>query len=205
MAARARVALATAVALGLLAGCRTVPPPAPTVVGPGADAPWSEQYAALTTLENYALTGRVAVAANGQGFSANLRYRQRQQRTELALDGPMGIGGMHMQFDEQQISVTDSRGQTLDGAAARAEIESRLGFELPLAELRWWLLGLPAPGMPAEKHEQVAGGAITDFQQNGWRVSIDSRAPGLGFSLPARLTAERDGARMKLLVENWAP
>jgi outer membrane lipoprotein LolB len=201
--ARVRVAVATWAALGLLAGCRTVPPPAPPVAGPGADAPWAEQYAALATLTDYALTGRVAVAANGQGFSANLRYRQQQQRAELALDGPMGIGGMRMQFDQQRLSVTNSRGQTLDGPAARAEIESRLGFELPLAELRWWLLGLPAPGMPAEKHEQGAGGAITDFQQNGWHVSIDSRAPGLGFSLPARLTAQRDGARMKLLVENW--
>ena len=117
----------------------------------------------------------------------------------------MGIGGMRMQFDERELTVTNSSGETLDGAAARAEIERRLGFELPLAELRWWLLGLPAPGMPAEKHEAAAGGAITDFAQNGWRVSILSRAPGLGFSLPARLTAERDGARMKLLVENWQP
>jgi outer membrane lipoprotein LolB len=108
-----------------------------------------------------------------------------------------------MEFDERELKVTNSRGETLDGAAARAEIESRLGFELPLAHLRWWLLGLPAPGMPAERHEDGAGGAITDFQQDGWRVSINSRAPALGFSLPERLTAERDGARMKLLVENW--
>ena len=203
MRLRARAAVGTAAVLALLAGCRTVPAPAPAVPGPGADAPWSEQYAALATLDDYSLTGRVAVAANGQGFSANLRYRQQQQRADLALDGPMGIGGMRMQFDERELTVTNSSGETLDGAAARAEIERRLGFELPLAELRWWLLGLPAPGIPAEKHEESAGGAITDFQQNGWHVSINSRAPGLGFSLPARLTAEREGARLKLLVENW--
>jgi outer membrane lipoprotein LolB len=205
MASRARAALGTALVLALLAGCRTAPSPTPAVVGPGADAPWSEQYAALAILDNYALTGRVAVAANGQGFSANLRYRQQQQRADLALDGPMGIGGMRMEFDERELRVTNSRGETLDGAAARAEIESRLGFDLPLAELRWWLLGLPAPGLPAERHEAGIGGAITDFQQNGWRVSINSRAPGLGFSLPERLTAEKEGARMKLLVENWQP
>jgi outer membrane lipoprotein LolB len=203
MRLRAPAALGTAAVLVLLAGCRTAPAPAPAVPGPGADAPWSEQYAALATLDGYALTGRVAVAANGQGFSANLRYRQQQQRADLALDGPMGIGGLRMEFDARELKVTSSRGETLNGAAARAEVESRLGFELPLAELRWWLLGLPAPGMPAEKHEAAGGGAITDFAQNGWRVSIHSRAPGLGFSLPERLTAEREGARLKLLVESW--
>jgi len=206
MAARARVApsVATAVvaALALLAGCRTVPPPAPAVIGPGADAPWPEQYAALAGLERYALTGRVAVAANGQGFSANLRYRQQPQRADLSLDGPMGIGGMRMEFSERNLSVTNSRGETLDGEAARAELENRLGFVLPLADLRWWLLGVPSPGTPATRNEP-AGGPIADFQQNGWHVSINSRAPGLGFSLPARLTVEREGARMKLLVESW--
>jgi outer membrane lipoprotein LolB len=202
--ARARVALGVAASLALLAGCRTVPPPAPAVIGPGADAPWAEQYAALATLDKYGLTGRVAVAGNGQGFSANLRYHQQQQRADLALDGPMGIGGMRMQFDDRELSVTNSRGETLDGAAARAEIENRLGFELPLAELRWWLLGVPSPARPAEKN-QPDGGPIADFQQDGWHVSINSRAPGLGFSLPERLTVEREGARMKLLVESWQP
>jgi outer membrane lipoprotein LolB len=202
---RARVALGTAAVLALLAGCRTAPAPAPAVPGPGAGAPWAEQYAALAGLQDYALAGRVAVAANGQGFSANLRYRQQQQRSELALDGPMGIGGMRLQFDERELSVTNSRGEKLDGAAARAEVENRLGFELPLAELRWWLLGLPDPGAPAEQHPAGTDDAITDFLQNGWRVSIDSRAPGLGFSLPRRLTAERAGARLKLLVESWQP
>jgi outer membrane lipoprotein LolB len=111
---------------------------------------------------------------------------------------------MRMRFDERELSVTNSRGETLDGDAARAEIERRLGFELPLAELRWWLLGVPVPGTPAEEHREGAG-PITGFQQNGWHVSIHSRAPGLGFSLPERLTAEREGARMKLLVESWRP
>jgi outer membrane lipoprotein LolB len=199
----ARAALGIAAML-MIAGCRTAPPPSP-VVGPGPDAPWSEQYGALSMLDDYALSGRVAVAANGQGFSANLRYRQLPQRAELALDGPMGIGGLRMEYDDRELSVTNSRGEKLDGEAARAEIEARVGFALPLAELRWWLLGMPSPGASAEKNEQGPDGPITDFRQNGWHVSIDSRAPGLGFSLPQRLTAHREGARLKLLVERWGP
>jgi outer membrane lipoprotein LolB len=75
---------------------------------------------------------------------------------------------------------------------------------LPLAELRWWLLGIPAPG-DAELNQDAASGEIHGFVQSGWRVVINSRAPDLGFALPRRLTAEREGARMKLLVETWRP
>lgn len=193
-------AAAAMAALGLFAGCRTVPPGA--VLGPGADAPWPEQRAALERLERYNLNGRVAVAANGQGFSASLRYQQLPRGSNLALDGPLGIGGLRVILDGEDLEVETSRGEKLDGDAARAALELRLGFALPLAELRWWLLGIPAPG-EAIVNQDGGSGEIRDFTQSGWRVSINTRAAGLGFSLPQRLTAERDGARLKLLVERW--
>jgi outer membrane lipoprotein LolB len=196
-----RVALgAVVVALGLLAGCRTAPPAA--IVGPGADAPWPQQRAALEKLDRYSLNGRVAVAANGQGFSASLRYEQMPRSSNLALDGPLGIGGLRVVLEGEELQIATSRGEKLDGEAARAELERRLGFALPLAELRWWLLGIPAPGETAV-NQDAGTGEIHDFMQAGWRVSIKSRAAGLGFSLPQRLTAEREGARLKLLVERW--
>jgi outer membrane lipoprotein LolB len=201
--AAAIVALSAAGSLGLLAGCQTAPPRGP-VTGPGAEAPWPEQYAALENFSSYNLTGRVAVAANGQGFSASLRYAQLPKRSDLALDGPLGIGGLRVALAGEEIEISTSRGERLDGVAARAELERRLGFALPLAELRWWLLGVPAPG-EAALNRDAGSGEIRDFTQDGWHVSIETRAPGLGFSLPKRLTAEREGARLKLLVESWRP
>lgn len=198
----AMAASVAAAALLLSAGCRTVPPG--VTAGPGADAPWPEQRAALEKLDRYALNGRVAVAAQGQGFSASLRYQQRPQRSNLSLDGPLGIGGVRVEIEGEDIAIATSRGEKLDGQAARDELERRLGFQLPLTELRWWLLGIPAPG-EASVNQDGGSGEIRDFTQNGWRVSINARAAGLGFALPQRLTAEREGARLKLLVENWQP
>ena len=198
-----RVALLAGIGLLALAGCRTtqiVPP----VIGPGAGAPWAEQRDALAKLTRYSLNGRVAVAASGQGFSGSLRYQQQEQRAELAIDGPLGLGGVRVSADGDQINISNSSGESFDGPAARAELEQRLGFTLPLAELRWWLLGLPAPGEVALEQDPVTG-EIRAFQQTGWRVSIDARAAAMGFALPQRLVVSRDGARMKLLIENWQP
>jgi outer membrane lipoprotein LolB len=199
MRAGTRIASAGLLTLMALAGCRTVP--TKVITGPGADAPWAEQRTALSKLDRYALNGRVAVAANGQGFSATLRYVQLADNTQFSLEGPLGIGGLRGELDGDDLKITTSRGDTLDGPEARDELERRLGFELPLNEMRWWLLGIPAPGEVAIN--AADNGEIRDFSQDGWRVSINSRAPGLGFSLPQRLTAERDGARLKLLVERW--
>jgi len=197
-----RVALAAAVLL--VAGCRTAPVAPVSGPGPGADAPWPLQRERLETLDRYSLNGRVAVAANGQGFSASLRYLQQPQRAEMALDGPMGLGGMRLTLEGENLAVATSNGETLDGGAARDEIERRLGFSLPLAEMRWWLLGIPAPGEAALDQDGVTG-EIRGFRQNGWQVNVDARAPAMGFALPQRLTAQREGARLKLAVDRWQP
>ena len=202
MHAFARVGCGAVLVLAMLAGCRTAPPA--VIVGPGADAPWSEQRAGLEKLDRYGLEGRVAVAASGQGFSANLRYAQKPRTANLSLDGPLGIGGLRVDLEGEDINIATSRGENIEGAEARAELERRLGFALPLQELRWWLLGIPAPGDVAINADP-ASGEIRGFTQNGWQVSINARAPGLGFAMPQRLTAEREGARLKLLVERWLP
>ena len=163
----ARAALGAAALAVLLAGCRTAPVPAP-VPGPGADAPWPEQRAALEKLDTWSLTGRVAVAANGEGFSGTLRYQQQPSRSDLALDGPLGMGGMRVALEGDDLQISTSRGEKLDGGAARAELEQRLGFALPIAELRWWLLGIPAPG-EASVDADAASGEIRGFLQDGWQ------------------------------------
>jgi outer membrane lipoprotein LolB len=207
MHAFARVTAGGFVVLALLAGCRTRPPD--VIVGPGADAPWPQQREALARLERYGLDGRVAVAANGQGFSATLRYAQKPRTANFSLEGPLGIGGLRVDIEGEDLEIATSRGERLDGAEARAELERRLGFVLPLMELRWWLLGVPAPGDASIIADETSG-EIREFSQSGWRVSIETRAPGLGFALPRRLTAQRmegsgQGARLKLLVERWLP
>ncbi|MBC8025417.1 MAG: outer membrane lipoprotein LolB [Steroidobacteraceae bacterium] len=207
---RARFVAGVAV-LAALSACRTIPPPAP-VLGPGADAPWPEQRARLESFDRFNLNGRVAVAANGQGFTASLRYQQQPGESHLSLDGPLGIGGLRVALDGEDLAVETSRGEKLDGAAAREELERRLGFPLPLAELRWWLLGIPAPGGDATMRMDTASQEITRFVQRGWSVTIEKRMPSLGFALPQRLNAQRvgaegevegEGARMKLVVERW--
>jgi outer membrane lipoprotein LolB len=198
-----RVALAGSLVLLALGGCRTAPPP---VIGPGAEAPWEEQEAALRKLNHYSLSGRVAVAAGEQGFSGSLRYQQQPERANLAIDGPLGMGGLRVVVEGEEIRITTGRGENFNGADARQELERRLGFELPLRQLRSWLLGIPEPRPgPVDVTRASETVGPVGFEQDGWKVSVQSRAPAMGFALPQRLTIQREGARLKLVVDKWQP
>src|ERR1700730_13516746 len=100
-----------------------------------APAPWEQRLADLQHANTWQLDGRAAVAVGTQGWQASLNWRQRGGATELHLAGPLGVGAL--------VLKTTPEGLSLNGAppsdTVLAQLQDRLGFELPLDELRYWL------------------------------------------------------------------
>jgi outer membrane lipoprotein LolB len=194
---RSSLAWGAAAALTVLAGCRTVPAPAP-----GAP-PWLTRRPELQAREHFELKGRVAVAAGTQGFNARLRWAQQGTRAQVALEGPLGAGALHIDAAGSDLDIVMANGARLQNDAARAELAARLGFDPPLASLRYWILGVPDPARPADETLDPLRQHLTRLEQDGWRIDYAGYAAVGGEWLPARLTLERAGVRVKLLVDDW--
>jgi outer membrane lipoprotein LolB len=179
-----------------LASCRTAP-----VQQPAAQS-WETRRPQLQSLESFELKGRVAVAAGSEGFNARLRWTQKGSKTSMSLDGPLGAGGVQVSSDGSAVSVVTSNGQHLDNDAAKAELRTRLGFDPPLSSLRYWILGVPEPGSPAQESLDSQQRLAT-LQQNGWQVEYTDYAPVSGGWLPSRLTLQREGVRVRVVVDGW--
>lgn len=180
----------------LLAGCPAQPRRAVLVQS------WEASRAELQQRDRFDLKARVAVAAGQEGFNARMRWQQQGTQTQLALDGPLGVGGAQVEFDGQTLDVHTSRGQHLSDAAARAELLARLGFEPPFESLRYWIQGVPDPATAAEEtlDEQQR---LATLQQEGWQIEYADYEVVDGRWLPKRLTLHREGVRVRLLVDDW--
>jgi outer membrane lipoprotein LolB len=189
---------ACAATLLLICGCVAQPQRVP------APAPWSEHRMVLQHLASFDLRGRVAVAAGSDGFNAALRWVQRDARTQLDLNGPLGFGAVRVDSEGSEFTLRTGRGERLDADAARAELDRRLGFSLPLSSLRYWILGVPDPALPAA--ETVGPQERLDhLEQAGWQVEYQKYVAFNGSWLPQRLTATRADLRVRLLVDQWSP
>lgn len=187
---------ACAIAL-LAAGCATLPE-----AGDAGD--WPERRQALQALERWQLDGRVAVAAGSDGFSGSLRWRQSGERSEIELRGPLGSGTIAIRVDGNELSVADERGQTLDGAEARDYILRSIGGDvpLPITEMRYWLVGVPAPG--AAYQESIgADQRLARLEQQDWRVAYSTYRGVGGVVLPSRVEMTTEGLRLRLVVADW--
>ena len=190
-------ALALALTLVLMiGGCQTVP------VAPAPNLGWNVRRPALQTLERFDLNGRVAVAVGKQGFNAGLRWGQTGPVTHLALTGPLGAGGVEVTAAHGSLSVVTSRGQRLDNAAARAELEDKLGFEPPLTSLRYWVLGVPDPGAPASVKLDPQQ-RLTRLDQDGWQIAYTAYMPVGAEWLPRLMTLRRAQVRVRMVVDGW--
>ena len=97
-------------------------------------------------------------------------------------------------------------GLSLNGAPPSAEVtqklEERLGFELPLDNLRFWLLGIPNPAAPFDLTRN-AQDRVQHLAQAGWSIDYDQYRPAGGDVLPARVVLSRADARVRIVVDRW--
>jgi outer membrane lipoprotein LolB len=175
----------------LIAACAT---PATRVAGAGGPID-------PRNLESWQAAGRIGVVADGRGGSGAFDWRQSGDRSEIHVNGPVGIGAIEVALDGDGIEVATSDGRHYADAAARRELEARLGTAVPAHSLRYWLVGLPAPG-PYQWTESEHGEPV--LEQSGWRIEYSAFADAGGGRLPAKLTATAGRARIKLLVERWS-
>lgn len=155
---------------------------------------WEARRDALQSWTTFESRGRVAVANNGEGFSGAWRWAQTAKRSRLELEGPLGVGGMQLDFDG---------GASND--ASRAALEQQLGFTLPVESLRYWMLGVPDPHSLVEERIATDAPRLDSLTQQGWTVIFKNYAPVVGadYELPQRIEVSREALRVRLIIESW--
>jgi outer membrane lipoprotein LolB len=192
-----RLAAALLMMLAALAACRTAPAPLPAGVG------WDARKMQLQARTHFELKGRVAVAANSEGFNADLHWIQDGSRSQVTLEGPLGAGGAQITSDGNELTLVTSRGEHMASDTAHAALAQRLGFDPPLASLRYWILGVPDPAQPATEELDANQQRLTALTQAGWHIGYAGYGSTAGEALPARLTLQRDNVRVRVVVDNW--
>jgi outer membrane lipoprotein LolB len=99
------------------------------------------------------------------------------------------------------VALETSDGVKLESQAAWDELEARLGAPVPAGRLRFWMLGIAAPGA----HEWQAG---TDqdariLEQDGWRIDYQQYSDEPGARMPVRMRASSGATRVRIVVDQW--
>jgi outer membrane lipoprotein LolB len=183
----------------VLAGCATTPRPM-LVLDP------VQQRQLLQELPRFSLNGRVRVNAGEQSVMPSVNWEQQRDVTKVRLSSLLGTGGVQLEYSPARLQLTAGRDVKLVDGDAEAELVRQIGFAPPFESLRYWILGIAAPGPVASTAFDEAG-LLQQLEQQGWKISYQryvavESAMG-AVRLPALLIASRDDLQLRLVVDRW--
>jgi outer membrane lipoprotein LolB len=177
-----------------LAGCASVTP------GPTAPLPQD-----LSALDRWQAHGRLGVSGPDSGGSGSFDWQQRGDRADIQIRGPVGVGSVRLQMqgsaERPDLRLETGNGQTLESDAAWRELEARLGAAVPAGSLRYWMLGLAAPG--EHRWLEPAADGTTTLEQGGWRIDYQRYSDEPGVRVPVKFRAMSRDARVRIVVDRW--
>ncbi|WP_322088945.1 lipoprotein insertase outer membrane protein LolB [Burkholderia sp. BCC1999] len=166
LSSRAQRTLAAAGAALALAGCASTPP--------SASAPTTG--AVLQTAATHAYHGRFAVQYDDrlgkqQHVYGNFDWQEHGDDVSLELRSPLGQTLAIVKSTPQAASLELPNRPTQYAPDVGDLMQKTLGFELPLAGLRYWLLPTAAPATQAETVRDPADGTrVKQIRQDGWTI-----------------------------------
>ncbi|MEX0899516.1 MAG: lipoprotein insertase outer membrane protein LolB [Gammaproteobacteria bacterium] len=204
MTARELIRLAP-VAVLLLAGCQALPRAVPPVADgtPAAEA-FDARRTQLAALDAWTLRGRSALSARGRGWNGSVHWHQSADYIDLRLIAPLGAGTLRLTGLPEYMRIRASDGTDFYTPDPAGDLEAALGAPLPIGALRWWILGIPLPDVAVEALDLDAAGRATAFMQEGWHVTYPRYTEHDGFVVPGIVAAERDGAKIRVVVDQWS-
>jgi len=192
--------LIVAAGLAVLAGCAT---PAVRMKGDaGMLAAQQQREQALAGTEHWSLSGRLGVSDGQNGGSGSLDWQQDGDRYAFELRAPITGKSFRLTGGPDGALLEGLEGGPLRGPDAESLMRKALGWEVPLDDLKAWVLGLRADSGPAELRFG-ADRLPSLLQQDGWTVDYrrwdQSRQP----ALPMQIFATRPPYKVRLSIESW--
>lgn len=183
-----------------LGGCAIVTIPEPVPPGVKNPAAWREHRAAVRDLQQWSLQGR---AASGEvlGWTGNISWRQNGRTFHVRVSGPLGMGGFRADGTLARVTIRTGE-KTFVTRQPGVLVEKILGWHFPLTSLRYWVLGLPKPGVPATLSVNERG-LLVRLQQSGWTLAYTEYTKVDGYRLPTRIVLHNDKTTIDVVIDRW--
>ena len=191
-------------------------PDRPLPVSDRIAALWVQHQLRINTLVSWKMTARLALRTEQEATTVSVRWQQNQQHYRIRIAGIFGLGLTHIQGDADSMQIWTAK--QLDPVTGNPEyvFEQKTGWRIPIPELRWWLLGVPAPVMrPAqnrpmhpEAHYRLnTHGRLALLLQQGWRIEYSEYSRLGGVALPSRIVVTnkqlKPELQVRLSISHW--
>ncbi len=157
---------------------------------------------ALAGRDHWTVQGKLGVSDGKESGSGSLTWHQDGERYEFTLRAPVTGKSFRLSGDARGALLEGLDGGPQRGPDAETLMARALGWQVPLRELRAWVLGVRAAGSTAEV-DFGADRLPAVIQQDGWRVEYRAWDEKQQPALPMKVFADRKPYSVRLAINAW--
>jgi len=157
----------------------------------------------LAHTDHWTLQGKLGVSNGKDAGSGGFTWTQEGDRYEFIFRAPISGKSYRLTGGPDGAELDGVDGGPQRGPDAEALMYRSLRWEVPLDELRAWVLGVRAQGA----HAELSFGddrLPSVLQQDGWTVTYPLWDTTHQPPLPAKVFAEKPPYKVKLAIESWS-
>ncbi len=174
--------------------------------GPSTNAPqWQQQQQQVARISHYQTRGAFAYLSDKQKVYARFNWQQSApDRYRLLLTNPLGSTELQLDAQGSVVQIVDNKGKRYTSNDAEKMISQLTGMDIPLANLRQWMMGLPGDATDYQLNERYQLKSLS-YMRNGqqWNVVISDYDNKVTPPLPANLELTQGDQRIKLRMDSW--
>ena len=184
----------------LASGCATVrEPELPT----DPTAIWEQRQELLLPVQNWTVIGRIAINSEQESVNASLNWTQHGDVYRIRLSTRMGHGLVEIAGGPAGVSMRTSDNQVYVAPNADKLLVDTTGWRVPLAGLRYWILGRTDPDVPISTIALDNLGRLDELEQSGWQIRYLRYRQVGDLELPTKVFLENAKLSTRVVVNSW--
>jgi len=180
----------------LLSACATVPPPGTHYLT------WHQRQQQLQAINSWDMYAALGITYAGENTMAHLDWQQLKNSFTANITTPINIGGVKIIGNSKQATLWKSATDKITAKTPEQLMYQELGWSLPLFDMKYWVLGLPAPHIAYHAKFDTYN-HLSYLQQQGWEISYDDFRSIGNIDLPQKIWLENPKLQAKVVIKKW--
>ncbi len=169
---------------------------------PNAPSAQRARETRLAPQTRWTLVAHIGVSNRADGGSGELTWKQDGETFSFGVRAPVTGKTWTLSGDATHAVLAGVDPQPDTGSDPQRLLRDRLGWDVPLTELRAWIRGLRAPHAPADV-EYDARNLPAVIEQDGWKIEYRNWFTDRDPPLPRKVFASKGDARVRVAIESW--
>lgn len=186
--------------LTAVTSCKTVT--APTTAPNQPAKTWDARKTELSSLQSWRIDGKIAVTTAQDSGSASVDWAQRADSYTISLAGPLGTNRITLNGAPGHVTMLTSDGKKASAPSAEELLAKQWGWHLPVSYLKYWVRGLPVPGL-AQTSRYDAYNRLASLSQQGFSIQYLNYTQKRNMDLPQLVAISSPSIKSKIVIHSW--